>query len=138
VHIYERFVADGRPPSAEETAAGLGITASDAEAAYRRLEEGHVIIPAPGTIDIWAANPLCATPSAFPVEAGGRSWWGICVWDALGIPAMLGTDGRVSTWCPDCQEPIELVVRDEKLEPVDAVVHFVVPAKRWWHNIAFT
>jgi hypothetical protein len=97
-----------------------------------------VIVLAPGTANIWLANPLCATPSPFAVEAGGRSWWGVCVWDALGIPAMLGADGSVSTRCPDCQEPIELVVRDGSLLPVEAVIHFAVPAARWWENIAFT
>jgi hypothetical protein len=93
---------------------------------------------APGAANIWLANPLCATPSPFAVEAGGRSWWGVCVWDALGIPAMLGTDGVVSTRCPDCQEPIELAVKGGELEPVEAVIHFAVPASRWWENIAFT
>lgn len=138
LHIYESFVAEGRPPTAEETATALDVPVAEAEAAYRLLADEHVLILAPNTTTVWAANPLCATPSAFPVEAGGRSWWGICIWDAFGIPAMLGTDGRVSTSCPDCGEPLELLVRDRELEPTDAVVHFAVPAARWWDNIAYT
>jgi hypothetical protein len=51
---------------------------------------------------------------------------------------MVGSDGMVDTSCPDCGERIELRVEDGKLQPVDAVIHFAVPAARWWENIAFT
>ena len=138
VHVYGRFAADGRPPSHEETAEALGLSVEEAEAAYLRLGDERVFILAPNTATIWAANPLCASPSAFPVEADGRLWYGICIWDALGIPAMLGTDGSVSTPCPDCGESLVFDVRGGELRPVDAVVHFAVPARRWWENIAFT
>ncbi len=138
VHVYRTFVAAGRPPTAPETAEALGLEPAEADAAYARLAEARVFILAPNSTAIWAANPLCATPSAFNVEAAGRSWYGICSWDALGIPALLGTDGRITTPCPDCGEPLQLVVRDGRLEPVEAVAHFAVPASRWWENIAYT
>ncbi len=138
LHVYGRFAAEGRPPSYEETAEALGLSPEDAEAAYLRLGKERVFILAPNAVTIWAANPLCATPSAFPVEAGGRRWYGICIWDALGIPAMLGTDGSVATPCPDCGESLVFDVRAGELRPVDAVVHFAVPARRWWENIGFT
>lgn len=137
LHVYERFVADGRPPTPSETGEALGIGRDEAESAYRRLEQGHVIVLAPGTTNVWMANPLSAVPTSFPVETERGSYFGNCIWDALGVVAMLGSSGRVSTWCPDCQEPIELVVRDRELEPVDAMIHFAVPASRWWENIAF-
>jgi hypothetical protein len=60
------------------------------------------------------------------------------VWDGFGVLAMVGADGVVSASCPDCGEPLELRVRGGELEPVDAVVHFAVPAARWWDNIGFT
>ena len=138
MYVYERFVADGRPPTAEETGEALGIGREAAEEGYRRLEQGRVIVLAPGTTNIWLANPLCATPSSFAVEARGRSWWGVCVWDELGIPPMLGDDGVVSTRCPDCGAPIELEIRKGGLAPTPAVVHFAVPAAHWWDNIVFT
>jgi alkylmercury lyase len=138
VHVYEAFVAEGRPPEPAATAQALDLEPEEAEAAYARLAEARVFILAPNTTQIWAVNPLCATPSAFPVEAGGRHWYGICIWDALGIPAMLGTDGTVTTPCPDCGDQLTFEVRDGQLVPVEAVVHFAVPARRWWENIAFT
>jgi hypothetical protein len=139
LHIYERFVADGRPPTALETAVALGIAAEEAEEAYRRLEQGRVIVLAPGTTNVWMANPLSAVPTRFRVVTDdGRSWWGNCVWDGLGVLAMVGSDGTVETSCPDCGERIELRVANDRLEPVDAVINFAVPAARWWENIAFT
>jgi hypothetical protein len=97
-----------------------------------------VLALAPGTANIWLANPFCATPSSFAVEANGRLWWGVCVWDALGIPATLRTDGVISTRCPDCAAPIELRVRKGGLAQTEVVVHFAVPAAHWWDNIVFT
>lgn len=139
LHIYERFVDDGRPPSATETAEALGIAANEAEVAYRRLEKARVIVLAPGTRNVWMASPLSAVPTRFRVVADdGRSWWGNCVWDGLGVLAMVGADGVVDTSCPDCGTEIELRVEDGELQPVDAVIHFAVPAARWWENIGFT
>ena len=70
--------------------------------------------------------------------ADGRSYHGNCVWDALGVIAMLGSDGEVETSCADCDSPLELSVRDGALAPTDTVVHFAVPAARWWEDIVFT
>ena len=137
LHLYEWFVDPGRPPTVAETAAALALAESDVSEAYRRLEESRVIVLAPGTLNVWMANPLSAIPTPFGVETPRGSYWGNCVWDALGIPSMLGTDGTVATSCPDCGEPIELRVRDGQVEG-DAIVHFAVPAARWWDNIAFT
>jgi hypothetical protein len=60
------------------------------------------------------------------------------VWDAFGIPAMLGVDASLGTSCPDCGEALTFSVRDGELEPMDAVAHSAVPAARWWENIAYT
>ena len=137
LHVFERFVADGRPPTATETCEALELERGEADAAYRRLEQGRVLVLAPGTTNIWMANPLSAVPTAFHVESERGEYFGNCIWDGLGVVAMLGRSGRVSTWCPDCDEPLVFTVRDGRLEPIDAVVHYVVPAARWWENIGF-
>lgn len=138
VHLYERFVEDGRPPSVAETAAALGLDEAAAAEAYRRLHEAHVIVLAPGTTDVWMAAPLSAVPTPFRVETERGSFFGNCIWDGLGTVAMLGRSGRVETTCPDCREPLVFEVRDGELEPVDAVVHYAVPAARWWDDIGFS
>jgi Alkylmercury lyase len=136
--VYRSFLDQGEPPTVAQTAAALGSPRDEVEAAFRRLEAGHVLVFAPGTLDIWMANPLCARPTTFRVETGRGSWWGTCVWDALGIPAMLGEDATISTACPDCDEPLELRVEDGSLRPADALAHFAVPARRWWDDIGYT
>jgi hypothetical protein len=140
LHIYRTFVDRGSPPSAAETAEALSISTTEAEDSYRRLAEGHVIVLEPGSSEVWMANPLSARPTDFKVTTSdGRTFFGNCTWDAPGILAMLDTDGSVTTGCPDCGEPLQLVVEGAAMRgPEGAVGHFLVPAKRWWEDIGFT
>jgi hypothetical protein len=136
--IYEHFLAKGRPPTAGECATALDVDSDEVEAAYRRLEGARVIVLAPGTLNIWMANPLSAVPTSFRVETSRGAYWGNCVWDAFGVVAMLGGDGAVSTSCGDCGDPMTLTVNGGRLAPAEGVAHFAVPAARWWENIGFT
>jgi hypothetical protein len=136
--VYRRFVDAGEPPTAEDVAEALGLTVDEAVAAFRRLEAARVLVLAPGTVRLWMANPLCAFPTTFWIATARGAWWGTCVWDALGIPAMLAEDATVSTLCADCSEPLELHVTGGSLRPTHAVAHFAVPARRWWDNIGYT
>lgn len=136
--IYDHFVATGRAPVAAEIASEVDALPHEVEDAYRRLADAHVLVLAPGTPYIWMANPFSALPTPFVVTARGRDWWANCIWDALGILAMFGTDGIVKTSCPDCADPIELEVRAGELVSVDdETVHFSVPAANWWDDIGF-
>jgi hypothetical protein len=139
LHIYETFLADGAPPSVANTSRALGLASNDAAAAYDRLAAGRVIVLEPRTRDVRMAAPLSAVPTRFRVRVGdGRSYYANCVWDALGVLAMLGQNGDVDATCADCDAPVELRVTDGALAPSDAVVHFAVPAARWWEDIVFT
>jgi hypothetical protein len=133
-YIYERFVALGSPPAAAEASEALGL---DAAAAYRRLADEHVIVLKPGTDEIWMAAPLSARPTPFLVTTPLGTYFGNCVWDALGIAAMLGHDARVDTDCADCGAAMRLELRGGELE-AEGVAHFAVPAARWWEDIGFT
>jgi Alkylmercury lyase len=137
LHVYGRFLDKGRPPSVDEVADGLEISADAAEAAFRELEAGRVLVFEPGTLRIWMANPLCARPTGFRVTTESGSWWGTCVWDSFGIPAMLGEDATIATADPATGEPIELRVVDGELVPTEAIAHFSVPARHWWDDIGY-
>jgi hypothetical protein len=50
---------------------------------------------------------------------------------------MLGGTGSVSTWCPDCREPLQVSVENNRLTSGEGVVHFAVPAAHWWDDIGF-
>jgi Alkylmercury lyase len=136
--VYRFFVDRGRPPVAAEVAQTLVTDQVSVEDALRRLAEAHVLVLAPGAPYIWMAMPLSAIPTQFQVDIGGRSLFGNCIWDALGVVAMLGGTGAVTTWCPDSGEPISVTVAENRLASGQGVVHFAVPAARWWDDIGFT
>jgi hypothetical protein len=138
-HLYASFVRDGRARTPAETAGELGLVVEEVENVYWRLHDGHALVLWPGTTQIRMLNPFSVVETPHRVEVGGRSWYANCAWDALGIPGALHSDGRISSECPDCAEPVELEVRGgELVEGRELLVHFVVPASRWWDDIAFT
>lgn len=135
--IYRFFVAEGRPPMPMELSNALAVPSHEVEASLRRLADAHVLVLAPGTPYIWMANPLSALPSLYRVRARDKDWWGICIWDSMGIIAMLGGSGTVDTLCPDCGEKLHVEVRDGELQHKDYVAHYAVPAANWWDDIGF-
>ena len=138
-HVFFSVVANGRPPTVDETAAAL---AEDEEAivqAYRRLHDAHALVLFPGTTDVWMANPFCFAPTPHRVAAAGRVWTGTCCWDSLGIPGALHADGRIETECACCGEALEIFVSDGEVGAgADVLCHVLVPASRWWDDIGFT
>jgi hypothetical protein len=138
VEIYRHFLDAGTAPTYVEIADALDLTPMDALASFRRLGDDHVIVLAPGSTYIWMANPFSAIPTTFIVRAGGREWWGNCIWDSFGIAAMVGVDAEVSTSCPDCGEPLAISVVGGRVGHDHRVIHYSVPAARWWDDIGAT
>jgi Alkylmercury lyase len=137
--VYFSVVANGRPPTTAEVAEVFACDEGEIAGAYRRLHDAHALILFPDTTDVWMAHPFCFAPTPHRVEAGGRSWTATCAWDALGIPAALHGGGRVQSECACCGEAVALEVRDGTLvDGDDLLVHFLVPARRWWDDIGFT
>jgi hypothetical protein len=137
-HVYRRFVELGRAPTLAELRDELGL--DDVEAELRRLHEAHALVLEPGSGEIRMANPFSAVPTPYRVEAGGRSWYANCAWDAFGIPAALHVEGHVTAACPDCREPLEIDLggSHEGPTPDDQIFHVLVPAAHWWDDIVFT
>lgn len=139
VEVYRSFVEDGRAPTSADIATRLRLSPDEVDASLRQLHEDDVVALVPGTNLIWLAHPFCALDAPFHVKSGERTWDGICIWDALGILAMLELDGEVSTRCPHCGERLRLEVRDGALVgQEDNVVHFGVPASRWYEDVGYT
>lgn len=137
-YVYDHFIKVGQAPTIAETAAALTSSSLEVEAAYRRLAEGRALVLQATTAEVLMAPPFSAVPTPFQVEIGDRSWWGNCIWDALGIPAMLKEDARISTGCGDCNEAMVLTIKDEALLETSGLIHFALPTKQWWSNIVFT
>lgn len=139
LELFRVAAATGRVPSEVEVAERLAEPREAVTDAIRRLADGKALILAPGGTSIWAANPFCAVPSGFRVRTHERTYWAICIWDALGIPASLSADATIETDCGDaCGERLLLTIRDGSLADGEGVVHFGVPAARFWENIVFT
>lgn len=134
---YRSFLDEGRAPVPAEIAEIVGSSPAEVEAAFRRLHDAHVLVLAPGTPYIWMANPFSALPTPFKVSSDSRTYWGNCIWDALGIATILDADSDVVCRCGDCGEVLTLEVRGDELSPQEHLVHFAVPAAQWWDDIGF-
>ena len=135
---YRLFVEHGRAPTADEVAAAIGTAVEGVQRAWRRLHDAHALVLNDAGTELRMANPFSAVPSAYRVRAGGRWWYANCAWDAFGVCAALHVDGRIETSCPDCGEPIEIGVRDERPDDDSQLFHCLVPAEQWWEDIVFT
>ena len=134
--IYRHFVETANAPDLATIARTTGIADHDVAAALRTLADQHAIVLAPASLPIWMAHPFSAVPTTYPVDAGGRAYWANCAWDAAGILSLVG-DGETQTQCADCGQRVGFGVKDGALVG-DGVVHFVVPPRRFWENVAYT
>ena len=85
------------------------------------------------------AHPFSGVITDYRAVIEGRSWWANCAWDALGILALLGQDGEIETLCAYSGADLAIAVRSGALDlDTDEVIHFAVPAARWWDDIGYT
>ncbi len=136
-YVYYRVMREGSPPTAAEAASALSTTSDAVGASFQRLADGHVLVLQQGTGEILMANPFSAVPSPFLVRGEGRSWYGNCIWDAMGIPAMLKQDVTIDASCGCCGTAMQLSVFDGSLEEAPGIAHFAIPAAHWWDDIVF-
>jgi Alkylmercury lyase len=131
---YELFVELGRAPMAEEAGLAAGV---DVRKGWQRLHDAHALV-LDSAGEIRMANPFSAVPTPYRVNARGRWWYGNCAWDAFGICAALGADGRIETNCADCGEELGVDVRTGRPGDESLVFHCLVPAAHWWDDIVYT
>jgi hypothetical protein len=134
LQIYRRWIETGRVPAAAELTAAMQ---EDVERGLDQLAEARTIVMEAGTRRIRMAHPFSGVPTAYRVRSGGISYWANCAWDSLGIAAILGRDTEAFAECADCGEQVDLSVRGGAVHD-NAVIHFVVPARRFWDDIVFT
>jgi len=116
---------------------GAGWSRKQVDTALRRLCESHAFVLQENG-ELWRAAPFSAVPTAFPVKVGNRSCYGNCIWDALGIPAMLAQDARIDASCGCCNLEMTLNVNRGRLQGARGIIHIAVPARDWYKDIVFT
>ena len=137
-YIYQHFADTAHPPTVDQVVDHFSLTRQAGEALFHELDRLHAFFLDPGTLNIRIANPFSAVPTDFRVHAQGQEYWANCGWDALGIPAALHADATIDAACAQSGEPLSLTVKDGRLLPTDAVVHFLVPFARWYEDMIFT
>lgn len=135
--VYHHFVKTTQAPNLAAIAAAVKRTPDAVTSALKRLAELHALVLAPASVNIWMAHPFSAVPTAYPVEIADRTYWANCAWDAAGILSLVGGGGESRTRCADCGQEIVFAVRDGHVHG-QAVVHYAVPPKRFWENVAYT
>ena len=111
--IFESFAATGAPPDLPDSAD------------LRALAAAHVVV-LDDAARVVMAHPFAVHRDGARVDAGGRTWWGNCAWDGLGIVHALGlADATVTAQGIRTDEP-------------GVLFEIAVPAARWWHDIRHT
>jgi hypothetical protein len=136
-YVYDKAMWRGSPPTLAEASVALAIPLADVQSSFQRLAEGHILVLQPENGEILMANPFSAVPTPFLVELEAFSCFGNCIWDALGIAAMLKRDAHIKTACGDCGTAMELSVVNGQMQGETGIIHFALPALRWWEDIVF-
>jgi len=137
LYVYDHILRHEQTPSVSEIAKALKASLRETRAALVRLSESHAFMLQEDG-ELWRAAPFSAVPTPFPVRVGKKSWYGNCIWDALGISAMLAKDADINSTCACCNFAMPLHIRSGKLKEKAGIVHFAVPACRWYEDVVFT
>jgi hypothetical protein len=136
--VYDFILRIGRVPRVQEIATSRAADERSVREGLQRLADAHAFVVGHDG-EIAMAHPFSAFPTSYTVVSDDVSFWANCAWDALAIPAMLGISARVDARCHcSCADPITLDFASGMLVPVDAVVHFAVPPRRFYDDIYFT
>jgi hypothetical protein len=160
LEIYRTVATTARIPSASEVARALapggrgaggaagepggagsaaGVDVAAVLAAFGRLAARRLLVAEPGDPSrIRMAPPFSGVPTPFAVEIGDRTYFANCVWDALGVAAALHADAVVRAADGFTGEPMALAIERGAPLPAECVIHFAVPAARWWDDIIYT
>ena len=137
--IYHHLIQFGMVPSIQEIADVLQETKDRMTDSFRRLAEYRAIVVQPEDQEkIVMVMPFSAIPTPFDVKTEQGHWWANCIWDALGIAAMLNIETTIHTRSGAIGEPLTLTVKDDSLSDWDLSIHFAIPAAQWWQDIVFT
>jgi hypothetical protein len=115
-------------PTVAETAAALSTIPVEIQASFQRLADAHMLVLQKDTGEVLMANPFSAVPTPFLAQLNGQNYYGNCIWDVMGISAMLKRYAFIQASCGDCRTSMTLRIVNGSLEPAVGIVHFAVPA----------
>jgi hypothetical protein len=136
--VYQHILSVGRPPRAVEIGDRFDVSAAEAKRRLAALNFGKTVLIHPDTGEIWMAGPFAASETSYKVIGQRVSWWANCAWDMLGIVAIVNDDVQISARCTDCLDPLTIPASPDRGVSSEWVVHFLLPARRWYDDIGYT
>jgi len=136
--IYRIFAETGSAPALDELASETSSSVPAVRRSLERLYAAHEIAPLPDGEGVWMANPFSAIPTDYVVETPRITCFANCAWDALGVPAIVETDGWIRTRCARSGEILEFGIEGGALRGDDGVIHLLTPLRDAWTDIGFT
>jgi hypothetical protein len=136
--IYTQTLTRGVPPRMADLARALDVEPSVAQAEVSRLAADRIVVLQPCSGELLMVPPFSAVPTPFLIQTSRHNCYANCAWDALGVPLMLREPARVVTACACCGDAMVVDVTLDRPPDTTDVIHFAVPAARWWRDIVFT
>jgi hypothetical protein len=134
--VYRSFRDESVAPSAGKLSRRVGASGDQIATALRVLADEHCLVLLPGTDSIWMAHPFSGIETDFAVTVGKRRWFANCAWDGLSVLALFG-DGILDTHSPGSGDSLRFEVHNGVVSG-EGIVHFLVPAARFWDDIGYT
>jgi hypothetical protein len=135
---YDVTLDRGSPPTIAELATRCGVTEADVRQGLRQLAAARMVVVQPESGELLMVPPFSAVPTPFLVQTVGHASYANCAWDALGVPIMLRDVAEIATACGCCGESLTLRAQADAPPQGAGVIHFAVPARRWWDDVVFT
>jgi Alkylmercury lyase len=135
--VYDEILATGHPPRAERIGREFGTDRQSAVQALRGLDVGKTVLVHPTTGEIWMAGPFSAGRTTYEIIGAKQRWWANCAWDMFGVAVIVNEPVRFEATCAHCDEQFT-ITGDPAQVATDWLIHFLVPARRWYDDIGFT
>ncbi len=137
--IYETIAETTIAPDAGEVAALLKAPIEEVAAIFQQLYKKRLLVLEPDNEKkIRMAPPFSGIETQHTVEINHKSYFANCAWDTYGIAAALHRDAVIRSKCADCDQSIELEIKDGQSGKEECLIHFAVPAAQWWNDIIYT
>lgn len=135
--VYDGAIRRRRVPSIADLALALRTPEGEIRTALANLADAHMLVLQPESGEVLMANPFSAVPTPFVVTTERGSWYANCIWDGMGVAAMLKSDAVIETSCGCCGAAMRLDIPKECRDDDPRVAHFAIPAAHWWDDIVF-
>jgi Alkylmercury lyase len=135
--VYDGAINSGSIHSKAELASSMRRSEREITEALGQLADAHVLVLQRDGGEILMANPFSSVPTPFIVRIGARQWYGNCIWDGMGIAAMLHAEATLEASCGCCGSAIVLALPGDCRDDDARVAHFAIPSAHWWDDIVF-